>query len=253
MKKDYQLYTGDCLEILKSFPDESFDMIFADPPYMVSSGGTSCQNGKLVSINKGVWDKSKGLEQDFEFHKNWLRQIKRLLKPNGTIWVSGTYHSSYFCGVAMQFLGYHILNEIAWFKNNAAPNLSCKYFTASHETLIWARKNKRSKHYFNYPAMKNGDFPKDFIKKPDLQMRTVWAISTTPPDEKKFGKHPTQKPMLLLDRIIEASTKQGDTILDPFMGSGTTGVSAVSKGRKFIGIDTSAEYVEIARKRIENA
>ena len=173
MTKPYRLYNGDCFEILKSFPENTFDMIFADPPYMLSNDGITCKNGKMVSVNKGDWDRSKGIAEDFEFHKKWLELCKRLLKPNGTLWVSGTYHSIYSCGFAMLLLDYHILNDISWFKPNASPNLSCKYFTASHETLIWARKDKKSKHYFNYEAMKDGDFPKDFIKKPSTQMIIV--------------------------------------------------------------------------------
>ena len=252
MKKPYRLYNGDCFKILEDFPSETFDMIFADPPYMLSNGGITCQNGKMVSVNKGKWDKSKGIEEDFEFHKKWLALCKRLLKPNGTLWVSGTYHSIYTCGFAMLLLNYHILNDISWFKPNASPNLSCKYFTASHESLIWARKNKNVKHYFNYEAMKNGDFTKDFIKKPNTQMRSVWAISTPQSQEKIFGKHPTQKPLALLERIIEASTQEGDLILDPFMGSGTTGVAAVKLNRRFVGIDVEKEYFELAEKRISD-
>lgn len=252
MPKPYTLYNDDCFKVLSELPEESFDMIFADPPYMLSTG-TSCFNGKLIKINKGKWDKSNGIERDFEFHKQWLTLCKRLLKPNGTIWVSGTYHSILSCGYAMLLLDYHILNDIAWFKPNASPNLSCKYFTASHENLLWARKSKKAKHYFNYDAMKNGDFSKDMIKKPGLQMRTVWSIFTTPPAEKTFGKHPTQKPLALLERIITASTHEGDMILDPFMGSGTTGVAAIKLNRQFVGIDLNPEYVDLSRKRIEDA
>ena len=250
MKKPYRLYNGDCFKILEDFPSETFDMIFADPPYMLSNGGITCQNGKMVSVNKGKWDKSNGIEEDFEFHKKWLALCKRLLKRNGTLWVSGTYHSIYTCGFAMLLLDYHILNDISWFKPNASPNLSCKYFTASHESLIWARKSKNAKHYFNYEAMKYGDFVKDFIKKPNTQMRSVWAISTPQSQEKIFGKHPTQKPLALLERIIEASTQEGDLILDPFMGSGTTGVAAVKLNRRFVGIDVEKEYFDLAEKRI---
>lgn len=250
MTKPYRLYCDDCLNVLASVPNDTFDMIFADPPYMLSNDGITCQSGKVVSVNKGDWDKSGGFEQDFKFHKAWLSACKRVLKPNGTLWVSGTYHSIYSCGFAMQLLGFHILNDICWFKPNASPNMSCRYFTASHETLIWARKNQKSKHTFNYEAMKNGDFPQDFIKKPHTQMRSVWAIGTPKASEKKFGKHPTQKPLDLLRRIVLSSTNADDLILDPFMGSGTTGVAAVEAGRRFVGIDKSADFVELASKRL---
>ena len=253
MDEKYKIYNGDCFEVLAKLPEASFDMIFADPPYMLSNGGRTCFNGKLVSINKGKWDKSQGIAEDFEFHKKWLEMCRRLLKPNGTIWVSGTYHNIHACGYAMMLLNYHILNEVAWFKPNATPNLSCKYFTASHENLIWAKRDKKGKHYFNYDAMKNGNFPKDFIKKPHLQMRTVWTIPTTPSNEKVFGRHPTQKPLALLERIITASTKEGDLILDPFMGSGTTGVAALNLKRCFVGIDVDKEYCNLAEKRLSSA
>lgn len=252
MQDNYQLFNGDSFAVLKDFADETFDMIFVDPPYLISNVGTSCQNGRLVSINKGKWDSDGGIEANFEFHKKWLAECKRLLKPDGTIWVSGTYHSLYPCGFAMMQLKYHILNDIIWFKPNASPNLSCKYFTASHESLIWARKSKKARHYFNYPAMKDGDFPKDMIKKPHCQMRSVWSIFATPPDEKKLGRHPTQKPLALLERIIKASTREDALVLDPFMGSGTTGVAAVKLGRRFVGIDNCRDYVELADRRIKD-
>lgn len=250
--KNYRLYHDDCLKILENIPENTFDMIFADPPYLLSNGGITCQNGKVVSVNKGKWDESQGFEQDFEFHKKWLSACKRVLKKNGTLWVSGTYHSIYSCGFAMQLLGYHILNDISWFKPNASPNMCCRYFTASHETLIWARKDKRTKHTFNYELMKNGDFPSDFIKKPNTQMRSVWAIGTPKKSEKTFGKHPTQKPLDLLERIILASTNEGDLILDPFMGSATTGVAALKLGRKFVGIEKEKEFLELAEKRLSD-
>ena len=250
MMKNYRLYHDDCLKILETIPENTFDMIFADPPYMLSNGGITCQNGKVVSVNKGTWDESQGFEQDFKFHKKWLSACKRVLKKNGTLWVSGTYHSIYSCGFAMQLLGYHILNDISWFKPNASPNMCCRYFTASHETLIWARKDKKTKHTFNYELMKNGDFPSDFIKKPRTQMRSVWAIGTPKKSEKTFGKHPTQKPLDLLERIILASTNEGDLILDPFMGSATTGVAALKHNRKFVGIEKEKEFVELAEKRL---
>lgn len=246
-----RLYHGDSLRVLEALPENSIDMIFADPPYNLSNGGFSVHAGRMVSVNKGEWDKSRGFQDDYEFHYRWLAACKRVLKPEGTLWVSGTYHSIYQCGHALQSLGYHILNDVAWFKPNASPNLSCRFFTASHETLIWARKDKKAKHVFNYQAMKEGNWSGDFIKKPGLQMRSVWAIGTPKPAEKVFGKHPTQKPLDLLHRIVLASTKKGDIILDPFTGSSTTGLSAVKHGRKFIGIDMDKNYLDLSIKRLK--
>jgi len=257
-KNNFALYLGDSLELMKKFPDEHFDMIFADPPYNLSNGGFTVHAGKRVSVHKGDWDKSRGLEEDLLFHKKWIKACKRVLKPNGTIWISGTYHSIYRCGYALEVNGYHILNDISWFKPNASPNLSCRYFTASHETLIWARKNKGAKHIFNYKEMKNGDWKEDFVKKPGKQMRSVWAmpavwpITTPKKSEKMHGKHPTQKPMALLERIILASTNKGDLILDPFAGSSTTGIVANTLGRKFIGIDTDEKFLELSVERFKD-
>ncbi|MBS1515594.1 MAG: site-specific DNA-methyltransferase [Bacteroidetes bacterium] len=249
---DFALYHNDSLEVMSRFPDNYVDMIFADPPYMLSNDGFTCQNGRMVSVNKGKWDKSKGFEEDLVFHETWISECKRVLKPEGTIWISGTYHSIYQCGFLLQKLGYHLLNDIAWFKPNASPNLSCRFFTASHETLLWARKDKKAKHYFNYEAMKNGNFPEDKLKKPELQMRSVWSIPTTSPSEKEFGKHPTQKPLALLRRIIQASTKPGDIIFDPFNGGGTTGIASSIIGlRKYIGCDISKDYIDLTIKKYE--
>lgn len=224
-------------------------MVFADPPYFLSSGSFTCQNGKMVSVKKGDWDLTNGTKENFEFHLKWIEAIRRVLKPNGTVWVSGTYHSIYQCGFALEMRHFHFLNDIAWFKPNAAPNLSCRFFTASHETLLWARKEKKSKHKFNYKDMKEGFWPDDQLKKPGLQMRSVWSVNTPKPSEKKFGKHPTQKPLDLLKRIVLASTDKGDLILDPFAGSSTTGLAANLLGRKFIGIDMEKKYLDLSVKR----
>jgi len=250
-KPNFKLYHGNCLDILAEFPENSVDMIFADPPYFLSSGSFTCQNGKMVSVKKGDWDLSNGTKKNFEFHFKWIRTCRKILKPQGTIWISGTYHSIYQCGFALELAGFHFLNDIAWFKPNASPNLSCRFFTASHETLLWARKDKKAKHTFNYNSMKDGNWPEDFIKKPNTQMRSVWAIGTPKTIEKKFGKHPTQKPENLLRRIALASTKKGDLILDPFTGSSTTGIVAYLLGRKFIGIDTEKKYLDLSIKRFE--
>jgi len=252
-KKNFTLYQGDCLDVLKKIEDNSIDMIFADPPYFLSSGTFTCQNGKKVSVKKGDWDLSNGLKKNFEFQVSWIKECKRVLKPSGTIWISGTYHSIYQCGFALQMAGYHILNDIAWLKPNASPNLSCRMFTASHETVLWARKDKIGKHVFNYEVMRNWE-PKlaDKIHNKGKQMRSVWAINTPPKEEKKFGKHPTQKPSELLNRIVLASTNKGDTILDPFTGSSTTGLAAYFNGRNFIGVDKEEEYLDLSIKRFED-
>ncbi len=250
-KQKFKLYNANCLDILAELPENSVDMIFADPPYNLSNGGFTVHAGQMVSVNKGDWDKSKGFQDDYTFHYKWLEACRRVLKPNGTLWVSGTYHSIYQCGHALQSLGYHILNDVAWFKPNASPNLSCRYFTASHETLIWARKDKKGKHVFNYDLMKNGDWLGDSLKKPNTQMRSVWAIGTPRSIEKRFGKHPTQKPEDLLKRIVLASTNKNDLILDPFTGSSTTGIATYLFGRNFIGIDTDKKFLDLSIKRFE--
>lgn len=250
---NFELYKDNSIEFLRKLPSSSVDMIFADPPYNLSNGGFTVHAGKRVSVNKGAWDKSSGIDADFTFHVQWIKECYRVLKPNGTLWVSGTYHSIYQCGYAIQQIGYKILNDIAWFKPNAAPNLSGRYFTASHETLLWARKDPKGKHTFNYQDMKNGEWhDSDFIKKPGKQMRSVWSITTPKPNEKKFGKHPTQKPIALLERIVLSSTNPGDIILDPFTGSSTTGLVAVGNSRHFIGIDLDSEYLDLSIKRYKD-
>lgn len=250
--KDFFLYHGDSLEMLKALPENHFDMIFADPPYFLSGGSFSCQNGRMVSVKKGDWDMGGGLEENFNFHNKWIAACKKILKPSGTIWISGTYHSIYQCGFALQKNEFHILNDIAWFKPNASPNLSCRFFTASHETLVWARKEKKTPHKFNYNEMCNGDWSGDEIKKPNKQMRSVWSINTPKREEKFHGKHPTQKSLELLKRVVLASTNVGDRILDPFTGSSTTGIAAAMHGRKFLGIDLDKNYLDLSIKRFED-
>lgn len=250
--KNFILYLGDTIDTLSKLPSNKFDMIFADPPYFLSNGTFSCQNGKMVDVKKGDWDMAESFAETLHFHMRWLRACKKVLKPNGTIWVSGTYHSIFQCGAALQKLDYRILNDIIWFKPNASPNLSCRFFTASHETLIWARKEKKIPHTFNYSAMKDSEWKDDSLKKPNKQMRSVWEIRSTPPSEKTYGKHPTQKPKELLKRIILSSTKEGDLILDPFTGSSTTGLVAVQYGRKFVGIDKEKEYLDLSIRRYKS-
>ena len=248
------LYLGDAVEVMNQLPPGSVDMVFADPPYGLSNGGTTCHAGRRVSVNKGDWDKSRGTGGALKFHQSWLEAAKRVLKENGTLWVSGTYHSIYICGYVLQSDGWHILNEVVWYKPNAAPNLACRMFAASHETLIWARKSKAARHYFDYKAMRNLSGGEDFLKKPQRQMRSVWAINTPKPLEKIHGKHPTQKPLGLLHRIIIAATKKDDLVLDPFCGSATSGVAAIMEGRRFVGIDNHEQYLEgMATSRLAEA
>jgi site-specific DNA-methyltransferase (adenine-specific) len=246
------LYHGDIFDVLSRLKPKSVDLIFADPPYNLSNDGLTCQSGKQASVNKANWDKSQGFKADSAFHKKWIKACYRVLKPNGTLWISGTYHSVYACGFAMQVQGWHIINDIAWFKPNGTPNLACRQFAASHETLLWAKKHKEAKHTFNYKLLKYSVWENDNFKKSNKQMRSVWGISTSPAKEKKFGRHPTQKPLALLERVVLASSNEGDVVLDPFCGSATTGVAALLKNRKFIGIDSNLTYLEsLAAPRIK--
>ena len=251
------LFHGDCLQILSGLPGESIDMIFADPPYFLSNGGITCHAGKMVSVNKGNWDKSNGVHIDHEFALEWLRECRRVLKEDGTIWVSGTMHNIFSVGFALQKLGYKILNDVCWYKPNASPNLSCRYFTHSHETIIWATKFEKSRHIFNYMIMKQIAGGKQMRSLwPDLKIedepQDIWTIYTPPNQEKKYGKHPTQKPLRLLERIILSSTNKGDIVLDPFTGSSTTGIAAIRHNRRFIGIDNNLDFLNLSKNRLED-
>lgn len=243
------LYKEDSLQLMDNlierFPDGVFDMIFADPPYFLSNGGITCHSGKMTKVDKGNWDKSKGINENHEFNLNWLSKCKQLLKKDGTLWVTGTNHVIYSVGFAIQQLEMKILNDISWEKPNPPPNLSCRYFTHSTETIIWAAKSKNSKHKFNY----------DLIRKMNggKQMKTVWTIPAPNNDEKKHGKHPTQKPYQLLERIILASTDEDDIIFDPFAGSSTTAMAAIKNNRCFVGAEKVKEYINLSVKRIDEA
>ncbi len=243
------LYRANCLEFMDNlaarYPDGRFGTIFADPPYFLSNGGITCHAGKMVKVDKGSWDRSRGPEINHEFNRAWLSRCRRLLKPNGTIWVSGTHHVIHSVGFAMQQLGMKILNDITWEKPNPAPNLSCRYFTHSGETIIWAAKSARSKHYFDYGLMKGQNGGK--------QMKSVWRMSPPKKDEKIYGKHPTQKPVALLERIVLASTEPGDTVFDPFSGSSTTGVAAIRTGRQFVGCELEDDFVSLSEQRLLSA
>ena len=252
-KGKFALYQANSLDFLANAKENSVDMIFADPPYLLSNGGFTVHAGKMVSVNKGEWDVSNGYKKDFEFHLAWIKACHRVLKPGGTIWISGTYHSIYQCGFALQVNHFHILNDIAWFKPNASPNLSCRFFTASHETLIWARKDKKGKHKFNYKLMKEGDWQNDFLKKPNMQMRSVWAIQPPKNGEKKFGKHPTQKPFELSKKLIKSAMPKSDgVVLVPFVGTGSECAAAKELDQSYIGFEINPDYVRLAEKMIDD-
>ena len=244
--KAFILLKGDVFELLPQF-DFKFDMIFADPPYFLSNNGLTIKNGKIASVNKGKWDKSKGFEFINDFNRRWLKLVRNKMKENATIWISGTMHNIFSIGQILTELDFKILNIVTWQKTNPPPNFSCRYFTHSTEQIIWARKNAKIPHYFNYELMKELNGGK--------QMKDVWALPAIAKWEKSCGKHPTQKPLSVLTRLILASTKQGAWILDPFTGSSTTGIAANLLGRKFLGIEIEEEYLEISKKRkleIEN-
>lgn len=238
----FKLINDDTFEALKKFKTKTIDMIFADPPYFLSSNGITCSGGKMVSVNKGEWDKSINIQQKHEFNKKWIKECYRVLKDNGTIWISGTLHNIYSIGMALEEEGFKIINNITWQKTNPPPNLACKTFTHSTETILWARKDlPKVKYKFNYELMKELNNNK--------QMKDVWTTSLTKSSEKRQGKHPTQKPLEILEKIILASTNENDIILDPFCGSSTTGIASIKLNRKYIGIDNVTDYLELSIRR----
>lgn len=238
------LILGDSFSVLKKIKPGTIAMIFADPPYFLSSGGVTCQAGHMVSVDKGDWDKSLTFSEKHRFNRRWIHLCRKLLTDIGTIWISGTLHNIYSIGVALEQENFKIINNITWQKTNPPPNLGCRCFTHSTETILWAKKNeKKAKHIYHYNLMKEQNGGK--------QMKDVWTGSLTPQKEKKYGKHPTQKPIYLLRRIIEASTNPGDLILDPFCGTSTTGVAAKFLGRQYIGIDIEEKYIQISAKRLQ--
>jgi site-specific DNA-methyltransferase (adenine-specific) len=223
-------------------------MVFADPPYFLSNNGLSIQSGKIVSVNKGKWDKSEGFEYVNDFNRKWLSSVREKMKDDATIWISGTMHNIFSIGQILTELDFKILNVITWEKNNPPPNFSCRFFTHSTEQIIWARKKEKVPHYFNYELMKqlNGN----------KQMKDVWKLPAIAPWEKTCGKHPTQKPLSVLTRLILASSKPNAWILDPFTGSSTTGIAANLLNRRFLGIDQEEEFLTISKNRkleIENS
>lgn len=240
------LFLSDTFETLDRLVREqtTVQLIVSDPPYFLSNNGTTCKNGKLASVNKGKWDKVANSETVLSFHQKWIHNCLALLDETGSIWISTTQHSLFHIGHILQEEGCHVLNIITWEKPNPPPNLSCRYFTHSTEFLIWAKKNKSVKHKFNYQDMKKENGGK--------QMKTVWQFTPPLKSEKSFGKHPTQKPVKLMERIILASSSPGDTVLDPFAGSSTTGVAAIQHNRRYIGIEQEKKYIELSYNRLLN-
>lgn len=242
-KDNFKLLYGDSLKLLKKIEPKSVDMIFADPPYFLSGDGITCSAGKMVSVKKGTWDEKITIAEKHKFNRKWIKLCKEVLKDNGTIWISGTMHNIYSIGMALEEEGFKIINNVTWRKLNPPPNISCRAFVHSTETILWAKKDlKNAKHKFNYDVMKKINGGK--------QMKDVWETSLTKPSEKKYGKHPTQKPIELLEKIILASTDEGDLILDPFNGSGTTGIVANILNRKYIGIEKEKEYLDLTIRRL---
>jgi len=239
---DFTLIQGDCIETLSKFQFD-FDMVFADPPYFLSNGGISYQSGKIVCVDKGEWDKATTLEDMDTFNLKWLTEVRNHMKDNATIWISGTHHNIFSVQQQLIKLGFKILNVITWAKTNPPPNISCRYFTYSTEFIIWARKSPKVPHYFNYSLMKELNDNK--------QMTDVWQLPAIGRWEKSCGKHPTQKPLSILARIIQASTKQNAWILDPFSGSATTGIAACLLGRKYLGLEIEENFLMIGRQRRE--
>jgi site-specific DNA-methyltransferase (adenine-specific) len=257
--RGWAVVRADCIQTLERLPPHSVDVAFADPPYMLSNGGTTCQSGRRVSVDKGAWDASRGLSEDHAFQARWLEAVRRVLKPSGTLWVSGTQHVIFSIGFAMQELGYHLLNTVTWYKPNASPNLACRFFTHSTELLLWASpsKSRPLAHRFNYKAMKAANGGKQMrdlwqICEPPVAggEQVVWSVPTPGPREKLHGRHPTQKPLALLERVLAASADAGDLVLDPFSGSGTTGVAALRAGCRFLGVERDPAHVELAARRL---
>lgn len=239
---DFTIIQGDCVETLLKF-EFGFDMVFADPPYFLSGGGISCQSGKVVCVDKGDWDKPSSPEEMDRFNLRWLSACRDHMKDNATIWISGTHHNIFSVQQQLLKLGFKILNVITWAKTNPPPNISCRYFTYSTEFIIWARKSPKTPHYFNYELMKELNANK--------QMTDVWQLPAIAKWEKSCGKHPTQKPLGLLARIIQASTQPAAWILDPFSGSGTTGIAANLLGRRYLGLEKEDEFLSMSKARRE--
>lgn len=251
----------DCLEGMKGMPDKSVDLVIADPPYNLSKGAKwKWDNSVVLKGMGGNWNKvmvdwdNMSFEDYWNFTIQWISEVKRILKPTGSVWIFGTYHNMGIINVICQMLDVEIINEIVWFKRNAFPNLSGRRFTASHETILWAHSGgKQRQYYYDYEYIKNTDFPEDLIKQPGKQMRTVWDIpNNKTKEELAYGKHPTQKPIRLLKRMILSTTKEGDLVFTPFSGSGSECVAAKMCGRNYCGFELNEEYYHISQERLQH-
>ena len=238
---NFVLYDGDCRVVTPRIPVSKFDVVFADPPYFLSNGGFTVQSGKMVSVNKGAWDRTNGLEGDVNFNYQWIRACREKMSDSATIWVCGTFHNIYSVAMVLTELDFRILNAITWQKTNPPPNLSCRFFTDSTEVVLWARKQKKTPHYYNYDLMHR--------LAGNRQMTDVWRLPAIGRWEKSSGKHPTQKPLALVVRALLASTKDNALVLDPFAGSSTTGIAANLIGRRFIGVESSLSFLDLSKRR----
>lgn len=244
-RRDSALVCGDVIDSLAELPANTVDLIFADGPYNLSHGGTTVSSGERVAVDKGEWDTFDDPLSFYQFARRWIHACRRVLKDSGSLWVSGTHHSIFPLGWVLQTSGWRVLNLVTWFKPNAAPNLGCRQFTHSTEMLIWASPSdaRPMPHTFNDKLMRAryGD---------GKQVRDMWTITPPSAHEKEHGTHPAMKPTALLDRIVLSSSNPGDLVVDPFCGSGTTGVVCAREGRAFIGIDEDVDCIELSEKRI---
>lgn len=237
------VYRADCVEFMRLVPPGCVDMVFADPPYRLSSGGVTVRGGRLAPVDKGEWDRPRGLREDYAFDLRWLRGVRRILKPDGTVWITGTHHNVFSVGFALLRLGFRIIQTIVWEKPDPPPNALHTAFTHAHELLVWASRSRSSRYTFNHGVFEGSGASSS-------PLTSVWRIPSAPPAERLCGYHPTQKPLRLVRRTILASTREKELVFDPFCGSGTTAVAARELGRAFVGTELEEEFCTLAARRI---